>query len=45
MSAFPDGLEPADDLTPARWVESALQDTRGRPLRAFEVNAHDVAGM
>jgi hypothetical protein len=37
MSVFPDGLEPADDLTPARWVEAILQDRMDRPLRVRDL--------
>ena len=31
MSRFPHGLEPVEDVSPARWVEEALKDwPRGR---------------
>jgi hypothetical protein len=32
MSAFPEGLDPVEDLTAARWVTSAVQDRTDGPL-------------
>ncbi len=37
MSSFPEGLEPAHDLTPARWVGSTLEDRTDRPLRVRDM--------